>query len=304
MQRRQIIAAGFGLATLAPATGGSAATSSAPCPAPRSANEVRAKDATRLFHRDWGEGPVIVFAASWAMSSEMWAYQVAHFSDAGFRCIAYDRRGHGRSDVPASGYDMDTFADDLAAVIDTLDLHDVILVGHSAGGAEVVRYLGRHGTARVRKAVLIAPVTPYLLQTPDNPAGAPQAYFDATLAQWAQDFPKWAYDNTAPFVTPGTSPGMVAWLRDQLIATPVTVATATMRAVIAKDLRADLARIDRPVLVMHGTKDASAPIDLTGRPTAAGIRGAELKVYEGAPHGLFVTHMAQVNRDLEAFIRA
>ncbi len=303
MQRRQMLAAGFGLATLAASTGGGGAQAAAR-PTPRRVDEIRAKDGMRLFHRDWGEGPAIVFAASWAISSEMWAYQVAHLSDAGFRCIAYDRRGHGRSDAAATGYDMDTFADDLGSVLEALDLHDVILVGHSLGGAEVVHYLGRHGSGRVRKAVLMAPVTPYLLNTPDNPIGAPQAYFDATMAQWAQDFPKWAYDNTPPFFTPETSPGMVAWLRDLLLATPVTVATATMRAVIAKDLRPDLAKIDRPVLVMHGTKDASANIDMTGRPTAAGIQGATLKVYEDAPHGLFVTHMAQVNHDLEAFIRA
>ncbi|WP_372784318.1 alpha/beta fold hydrolase [Phenylobacterium sp.] len=266
--------------------------------------EPRAKDGIKLFHRDWGEGPPVLFAASWALSSEMWAYQVAHLADAGFRCIAYDRRGHGRSDVPASGYDMDTFADDLASVIEQLDLRDVVLVGHSSGGAEVVRYLGRHGTSRVRKVVLIAPVTPYLLKTADNPTGAPQAHFDATMAQWATDFPKWADDNTAPFVTPETSPAMTRWLYEQLVSTPPPVAIATMRAVIARDLRPDLAKIDRPTLVMHGTKDVSAPIDMTGRPTAAGIRGAELKVYDGAPHGLFVTHMDPVNRDLEAFIKA
>ncbi|HEY2750562.1 alpha/beta hydrolase [Phenylobacterium sp.] len=272
--------------------------------ASRRATEIRTREGVRLFHRDWGEGPAILFAASWALSSEMWAYQVAHLSDAGFRCIAYDRRGHGRSDIPASGYDMDTFADDLATVIDALDLRDVVLVGHSTGGAEVVRYLGRHGTTRVRKVVLMAPVTPYLLQTPDNPTGAPQAYFEASIAEWAKDFPKWADDNSAAFVTPETSKGMIAWLYDQLIATPVPVAAATMRAVIRKDLRPDLGKIDRPTLVLHGAKDVSAPIEITGRPTAAGIRGAQLKVYEDAPHGLFVTHMAQVNRDLEAFIRA
>ncbi|HEX5265027.1 MAG TPA: alpha/beta hydrolase [Phenylobacterium sp.] len=272
--------------------------------APHPVNEIRTRDGVRLFHRDWGEGPPILFAASWALSSEMWAYQVAHLSDAGFRCIAYDRRGHGRSDIPASGYDMDTFADDLATVIDTLELRDVVLVGHSAGGAEVVRYLGRHGTAKVSKVVLMAPVTPYLLQTPDNPTGAPQAYFDASMAAWAKDFPKWADDNSGPFFTPETSKGMIAWLYDQIISTPVPVATATMRAVVRKDLRPDLAKIDRPTLILHGSRDVSAPVDMTGRPTAAGIRGAQLKVYEGAPHGLFVTHMAQVNRDLEAFIRA
>lgn len=270
----------------------------------RRISEIRTRDGVRLFHRDWGEGPAVVFASSWALTSEMWAYQVACLSERGLRCVAYDRRGHGRSDVPAGGYDMDTFADDLATVIEALGLRDVVLVGHSVGGAEVIRYLGRHGSSRVRKIALIAPLTPYVLQSADNPNGAPQAYFDATWRQWASDFPKWVEDNKAPFFTPQTSPGMVEWLADQLKSTSAPVAIATSRGAVAKDLRPDLAKIDRPTLVIHGTKDASAPIDLTGRPTAAGIRGAELKVYEDAPHGLFITHMDQVNRDLEAFIRA
>jgi len=265
--------------------------------------EIRARDGVRLFHRDWGEGPPVVFAASWALSSEMWAYQVAHLSERGVRCVAYDRRGHGRSEAPSGGYDMDSFADDLASVIEQLNLRDVVLVGHSMGGAEIVRYLGRHGTSRVRKVVLLAPVTPYLLKTPDNPIGAPQAAFDASISQWARDFPRWVADNTDPFFTPQTSPAMKAWLAEQLVATPVPVAIATMRAVIARDLRPDLPRIDKPTLVIHGDKDVSAYLEMTGRPTAAGIRGAELKVYEGAPHGLFVTHMDRVNHDLEAFIR-
>jgi len=266
--------------------------------------QVRAKDGTALYHRDWGEGPVIVFAASWACSGEMWAYQVAHFADAGFRCISFDRRGHGRSDVPAGGYDLDTFADDLSAVIDQLDLKDVVLVGHSQGGAEVVRYLGRHGTNRVRKVALMAPAGPCLLQTPDNPYGAPKAAYEARIAEWQRDFPKWVADNTAPFFTPQTSPSMQAWMVDLLLATPLPVTVATFRALYQADERPDLARIDRPVLVQHGTKDASIPLEIGGARFAAGIRGAQLKVYEGAPHGLFVTHMDEVNRDLEAFIRA
>ena len=298
MDRRSILTTALAAPIIGAALAGRPAEA-----APRRVSEIRTADGVRLFHRDWGEGPAVVFAASWALSSEMWAYQVAHLSDAGFRCIAYDRRGHGRSDVPAGGYDMDTFADDLSTVIEQLGLRDVVLVGHSTGGAEVLRYMGRHGTARVRKAVLIAPVTPYLLKTADNPHGAPKAYFDASMAQWARDFPKWADDNKAPFFTPQTSPAMQAWLFNQLVATPAPVAIATMRAVIGKDLRPDLAKVDRPTLVMHGDKDASAILDITGRPTAAGIRGAELKVYPGAPHGLFVTHMDQVNRDLEAFVR-
>ncbi|MDB5468066.1 MAG: Arylesterase [Phenylobacterium sp.] len=265
---------------------------------------LRTRDGVQLFHRDWGEGPAVVFAASWALTSEMWAYQVAHLSERGFRCVAYDRRGHGRSDVPARGYDMDTLADDLAAVIEGLQLRDVALVGHSMGGAEVIRYLGRHGSGRVRNVALVAAAAPYLLQTPDNPYGAPQAYFDARLAEWGRDFPKWVADNRAPFFTPQTSPAMSDWLVDQLVSTPVPVAMATFRAMLRRDLRPDLERIDRPTLILHGDKDASAPLEITGRRLAAGIPGARLKVYAGAPHGLFVTHMEQVNADLEAFLRA
>jgi pimeloyl-ACP methyl ester carboxylesterase len=172
------------------------------------------------------------------------------------------------------------------------------------GCAEIIRYLARHGSGRVSKVALLAPVTPYIVQTPDNPHGAPMAYYEQTIAAWAADFPKWVQDNKAPFFTPQTSPGMTAWLVDQLVSTPVPVAIATFRAVLGKDLRPDLGRIDRPTLILHGDKDVSAPLDLTGRRTAAGIPGAQLKVYAGAPHGLFVTHMERVNNDLLAFIGA
>ena len=297
MHRRQMLFSAAALAT-------AAATVRPAQAAPRRRVEIVARDGTHLFHRDWGEGPAVVFAASWALSSEMWAYQVAHLADRGFRCIAFDRRGHGRSDVPASGYDMDVFADDLAAVIDQLGLRDVALVGHSIGGAEVIRYLGRHGSGKVRKAALVAPAAPYLVKTADNPYGAPRAFFDARLVEWSRDFPKWVEDNRKPFFTPQTSPAMEQWLVDQLLATPVPVAMATFRAALARDLRPDLARIDRPVLILHGDNDASAPLEITGRRIAAGVRGAELRVYAGAPHGLFVTHMDQVNRDLESFLKA
>jgi pimeloyl-ACP methyl ester carboxylesterase len=301
MLRREILTTAFA----APLIGAAAAARPAQAAAPaRRATVIHAKDGTALYHRDWGEGPAIVFAASWACSGEMWAYQVAHFADAGFRCISFDRRGHGRSDAPARGYDMDVFADDLAAVIEGLDLRDIILVGHSQGGAEVVRYLGRHGTSRVRKVALMAPAGPCLLQKPDNPYGAPEAAYDARIAEWRQDFPKWVADNTAPFFTPQTSPAMQAWLADLILETPLPVTVATFQALYQADVRPDLAKIDRPVLIQHGTKDASIPLEIGGRRFAAGIAGAELKVYEGAPHGLFVTHLDQVNRDLEAFIRA
>lgn len=298
MNRRDILTSGLAAGTVAAVANPRRADAQA-----RRDTTIRAKDGTRLFHRDWGEGQPVVFVSSWALSGEMWAYQVAHLADAGFRCIAFDRRGHGRSDVPGRGYDMDTLADDIAAVIDGLGLKDVILVGHSMGGAEVVRYLGRHGTGKVRKVVLLAAVAPYIVQTPDNPYGAPMAFHQATLRQYASDFPKWAMDNQAPFFTPQTSPAMKAWLTDQLLATPVPVAVASFKALIGKDLRPDLPKIDRPTLVLHGGKDASAPLAITGQRLAMGIKGAELKVYPGAPHGLFVTHLEEVNRDLETFFR-
>lgn len=297
MLRRHILASAIAL----PALGLVAAPPARA--AVRRPTTVRAKDGTELFHRDWGEGAPVVFAASWALTSEMWAYQVAHLSEQSVRCISYNRRGHGRSGVPGGGYDMDTLADDLAAVIEQLGLRDVTLVGHSMGCAEVIRYLGRHGSARVRRVALLAPAAPYLTQTADNPYGAPRAYHDARMAEWARDFPKWAADNKAPFFTPQTSPAMIDWLMDQMLTTPLPVVIASFRALIEKDVRPDLAKIDRPTLILHGAKDASAPLEITGRRVAVGVKGAELKVYDGAPHGLFVTHMDQVNRDLEAFIR-
>lgn len=295
MNRRTVLSASIAAASL------SAAPAVA---APRRRAEVRARDGTRLFYRDWGEGRPVLFAASWALTSEMWAYQVAHLSERGFRCIAYDRRGHGRSDVTSRGYDIDTLADDMAAVLEQLDLRQADLVTHSMGGAEAARYLGRHGSARVRRVALLAPSGPCLVKTADNPFGAPQAYFEARLAEWRADFPKWARDNQAPFFTPETSAALQNWLVSQMLTTPTPVAIAAFRALVEADVRPDLAKIDRPTLVLHGDRDASAPLEITGRRFAAGIRGAQLKVYAGAPHGLFVTHMAQVNRDLESFLAA
>jgi len=297
MLRRDLLISGL-------AAGSVAATASVrPAAAqPKRAATIRAKDGTVLFHRDWGEGPPVLFVASWALPGEMWAYQVAHLSDAGYRCISYDRRGHGRSDSAGRGYDMDTLSDDLASVIEVLDLKDVTLVGHSMGCAEIIHYLGRHGTARVRKVAMLAPAAPYLVKTADNPYGAPMAAFDARIAEWKSDFHKWIKDNQPPFFTPDTPMPMQDWLTDQMASVPVAI--ATFRALIGKDVRPDLAKIDRPTLILHGDKDVSAYLDITGRRVAAGIRGSELKVYPGAPHGLFVTHMDQVNRDLETFLKA
>ena len=298
MLRRQVLTAALAAPALAAVAAPRAQAKASPI------GPVRARDGTNLFIRDWGEGRPVVFVASWALASTMWAYQVAHLSDQGLRCVALDRRGHGRSDVARTGFDMDTFADDLAAVVERVGGRDVALVGHSMGCAEIIHYLDRHGPGRVGKVALLAPAAPCLVKTVDNPYGAPRAYHDARMAEWAQDFPKWIDANKAPFFTPDTSPAMTDWLCDELRTTPAPVAIATFRALLAKDLRPALSRIDRPTLVIQGDKDASAPLDITGRRVAAGIRGAELKVYDGAPHGLFVTHMDQVNRDLEAFLGA
>lgn len=299
MNRRDILTSTFAAGTVA-----AVAAATRPAQAASRPQVIRAKDGTMLFHRDWGEGRPVVFVSSWALTSEMWAYQVAHLADAGFRCIAFDRRGHGRSDIPAGGYDLDTLADDLAAVIDQVGAKQVDIVAHSMGGSETARYLARHGTAKVRRVALLAPAGPCLAQKADNPYGAPRAYFDARMAEWKADFPKWTRDNQAPFFTPTTSTAMQEWLIAQMLSTPTPVAIAAFRALVDGDVRGDLARNDRPTLILHGDKDASAPLEITGRRFAAGIRGAELKVYPGAPHGLFVTHMETVNRDLEAFLTA
>lgn len=298
MNRRDILTSALALGATA------SVASSRPARASPARRTVRAGDGTHLFHRDWGAGRPVVFVSSWALTSEMWAYQVAHLSEAGFRCIAFDRRGHGRSDAPAGGYDLDTLADDLGAVIDTLGLKEVDLVTHSMGGPEAARYLARHGGGRVRKLAMLAPAGPCLLQKADNPFGAPRAYFDARMAEWKADFPAWARANQAPFFTPATSQPLQEWLIDQMLTTPAPVAIAAFRALVEADVRPDLSKIDRPTLILHGDRDASAPLEITGRRFAGGIRGAELKVYGGAPHGLFVTHMDQVNRDLERFLKA
>lgn len=265
---------------------------------------VEARDGTTLFVREWGEGPPVLFVHSWALSSEMWAYQTTALADAGFRCIAFDRRGHGRSDVPPAGYDLDTLADDLRSVIEALDLRDVALVGHSIGCAEILRSLGRGAGGRVSKIALLAPAAPYLVKTEDNAFGAPMSYFQARMAEWSRDFPQWIETNKEPFFTAETSAPMKVWLVNQMLATPAPVAIATFRGVLTHDLRPDLAKVRVPTLILHGTEDASAPLEITGRRVAAGIAQAELKVYQGAPHGLFVAHMTQVNADLLAFLES
>ena len=265
--------------------------------------KIRTRDGVELFHREWGSGRPVLFVHAWALSSAMWSYQIAELGQRGCHCIGFDRRGHGRSDVPNSGYDLDSLADDLADVIEQLDLHDLALVGMSMGSNEILHYVGRHGTERIAKIALLGPTTPFVLQTADNAYGAPQAYFEQTWAAWASDFPKWIEDNKLPFFTPETSVQMMEWVAEMMREMPIPVALATGRAMVTTDLRPVLAKIDRPVLILHGDNDHSAPLEITGRRTAQGIKGAVLKIYPGGPHGLFVTHMKQVNADLLAFLQ-
>ena len=303
MQRREVLFSALTAGAAATAATAAMAAPGKPKPAVPTPT-VLTKDGVRLFHREWEAGRPMLFVHSWALNHTIWQYQIVALAQQGFRCIAFDRRGHGRSDVPASGYDLDTLSDDLAAVIETLDLRDIVLVGHSMGGGEIIRYLSKHGAGRVSKVVLIAPTTPFLTKTADNPYGAPQAYFDARRAEWAADFPKWIEDNKLPFFTPDTSPGMMDWIADELRASDLPAILACNHAFVETDLRADLARIDRPTLILQGDKDMSAPLEITGRRTVAGIKGAVLKVYPGAPHGIFLTHQKQVNQDILEFVRA
>lgn len=264
---------------------------------------IETSDRTSLFYKDWGTGKPILFIHGWALNSDMWQYQMLHLASQGLRCIAYDQRGHGRSSDPGQGYDYDRLADDLAAVIEQLNLREVTLVGHSMGGGEVVRYLSRHGNSRIARVVLLASATPFMLKTADNPDGVDKKIFDHMHAMWSRDFPKWLADNARPFFVPETSPEMVQWGVRMCLQSSLKALIDCNQEVTQTDFRAELRKITVPTLVIHGDADQSTPLELTGRKTARLIQGSRLKVYEGAPHGLFVTHIDRLNRDLLAFIK-
>lgn len=263
-------------------------------------------DGTRLFAKDWGAGPAVVFAHAWSLDSSMWEYQFQAFLEAGFRCVAMDRRGHGRSDVPGHGYDLDTLADDLAGLLDRLDLGDVTLVAHSMGTLEITRYLARHGSGRVARAAYVGAMTPMLTRSDDNPHGIPAEYAGSVVADLRTDRPAW-FHASAPgyFATAGTpvSEATVADGVRQILATPLEVQVRCFRTIFGSDLRADLAAVDVPTLVMHGDADQSAPIDLTGRPTAALLRGSRFELCAGEGHGLYVTAKERVTAELLDFAK-
>ena len=270
----------------------------------RRAQTVTARDGTELFVRDWGSGPVVVLVSAWSLNSQGWQYQMVRLADAGYRCIAFDRRGHGRSGDSGSGYDMETLSDDLARVLEERGVSDVTLIGHSLGAAECVRYLTRHGQARVKKLVLIAPVTPCMKKSADNPDGIDPAVGEATRAAFRADFPGIVAANIKPFVMPQTSQAMIDWILAMMSQTTLQALVGCNRAFNVDDFRPDLPKIAMPTLIIQGDADASAPLPLTGKKTAALIPGSRLIVYEGAPHGLIYTHIDRLNGDLLAFLKA
>ena len=268
---------------------------------------VQTESEVSLFYRDWGAGTPVLFCAAWALSSVAWQYQMMSVVDAGRRAVAYDRRGHGRSDDPGRGYDYDTLSEDLAAVIESLDLRDVTLVAHSMASGEVVRYLSGHGEDRVARVVLLAPTTPFLLKTEDNPVGVDGALFAERREEWRQDFARWVQDNEGPYFGDGlpgcsVSPLLREWTKADMLACSLQAVIDFQLAASETDFRAELSRLGVPTLVVQGDGDASAPLGLTGARTAELVPDCRLTVYENAPHGLYLTHRDRLNRDLLAFI--
>jgi non-heme chloroperoxidase len=271
---------------------------------------VRTSDGTAIYYKDWGRGPAVVLCHGWPLSSDSWESQMLFLASEGYRCVAHDRRGHGRSDQPWDGNEMDTYADDLAAVIEALDLRDVTLMGFSTGGGEVARYIGRHGTDRVARAVLVSAVPPLMLQTDDNPGGVPLAVFDGlreqSLADRSQlyrdlaDGPFFGNNRDGADVSQGVRDAF--WLSG--MQSGHRNAYESIAAFSATDFRGDLARFDVPTLVIHGDDDQIVPFSVGGEASATMIEGATLKVYEGAPHGLSDTHKDRLNRDLLEFLAA
>jgi non-heme chloroperoxidase len=270
---------------------------------------ITTQDGTQIYYKDWGEGQPLVFSHGWPLSSDAWEYQMLFLAQNGYRTIAHDRRGHGRSDQPSGGNDMDTYADDLAALIETLDLRGVVLIGHSTGGGEVTRYIGRHGTSRVAKSVLVSAVPPLMLKTEANSDGTPIEAFDEIRAGVAADRSQfWKDLASGPFYganRPGAEvsqgiqnafwyQGMQGGLRNEYECIKVFSET---------DLSDDLRKFDVPTLIIHGDDDQIVPIVASALRSSKLVKNSTLKIYEGGPHGLPDTHKDQLNADLLAFLR-
>ena len=319
VSRREILAGAIGAATAAaalsatsPAVAGGAEPQAGAAATRVTGSRINTRDGVEIYYKDWGpkDGPVVVLSHGWPLSSDSWEAQAFYLASNGFRVVTHDRRGHGRSSQPWDGNDMDHYADDLADLIETLDLKDIFRAGFSTGGGEVARYIGRHGTARVAKAGLISAVPPLMVKTDDNPGGLPKEVFDglqaASLADRSQLYRDIASGPFFGFNRPGAKPsqGMIDSFWLQGMTAGHKNAYDSIVAFSQTDFTEDLKKFDVPTLIIHGDDDQVVPIDAAARASKKLVPQAELKVYPGAPHGITDTHKDQLNKDLLDFARS
>jgi non-heme chloroperoxidase len=317
ISRRQVLIGGAAMMAVTglPISAFAGQPKPASTPAPRRNNQgeaqmttITTKDRTTIFYKDWGTGPAVVFSHGWPLNADAWDSQMLFLGQNGYRVVAHDRRGHGRSSQPWDGNNMDTYADDLGALLDQLDLKNVTLVGHSTGGGEVVRYIGRHGSKRVSKAVLIGAVPPLMLKTEKNPGGLPLSVFDGIRAGVIADRSQFFKDLTIPFYGYNKPDAKISqgvrdsfWLQGMQVS--IVGAYDCIKAFSETDFTVDLKKVDVPTLILHGDADQIVPIEDSALLSAKLIKNSTLKVYPGAPHGMCTTLADRVNADLLGFLK-